>query len=194
VPRARIAPAVTGRPVAGHDREGPVILVFLALGMVGILFLLVSMFGGHDLHLDADLHGGAPGFLSARTLGVFLTGFGAVGAVASLYLPAGESKGLIASVLGVLSGVVLSGIYMGAMRLIQSQEASSLVGDRDLVGLEAHVTVAIPENGVGEVTCPIGGQATRRIARAATSRLIPEGARVRVKDVMGATVIVEPVA
>lgn len=125
------------------------ILVFLALGMVGVLFLAISMFAGHDLHLDASVHEGATGFLSTRTLGVFLTGFGAVGAVATLYLPAGEAKGLVASLLGVLSGVVLSGIYLAAMHLIQSQEASSLVGDRDLVGLEGHVTVAIPENGVG---------------------------------------------
>lgn len=168
------------------------ILVFLALGLVGVLFLAISMFGGHDLHLDGGIHEGAPGFLSTRTLGVFLTGFGAVGAVAAIYLPAGEAKGLIASFLGVLTGVVLSGIYLAAMHLIQSQEASSLVGDRDLVGIEGHVTVAIPENGVGEVTCAIAGQAMRRIARAVGPRAIAEGARIRIKDVLGATVIVEP--
>jgi membrane protein implicated in regulation of membrane protease activity len=170
-----------------------VTLVFLALGLIGVLFLLVSLFGGHDVDVHAEVHGGAPGFLSTRTLGVFLTGFGAVGAVAALYLPASGGKGLIASVLGALSGVVLSGIYVGAMRMIQSQEASSLVGDRELVGLEGRVTVAIAENGVGEVTCQVGSQATRRMARASGARAIPEGARVRVTDVYGATVVVEPV-
>ena len=49
-------------------------LVFLALGLVGLLLLAVSVFTGHDLDVDADVHAGAPGFLSLRTLGVFLTG------------------------------------------------------------------------------------------------------------------------
>ena len=56
-------------------------LIFLALGGVGLLLLAVSLFAGHELDLGADLHGGAPGFLSSRTLGVFPTGSGALGAV-----------------------------------------------------------------------------------------------------------------
>lgn len=169
-------------------------LVFLALGGVGFLFLAISLFGNHDLDLGADVHGGAPGFLSSRTLGVFLTGFGAVGAVAALNLPARGGKGLIASALGVASGIVLSGVYLAAMRLIQSQEASSLVGDRELIGLEGYITVPIPADGIGEVACPVGGQTTRRMARAAGPLGVPEGARVRIKDVYGATVVVEPLA
>lgn len=170
------------------------ILVFLALGAVGFLLLIVSLVTGHEHDFGGEIHAGPPGFFSSRVVGVFLTGFGAVGAVAALHLPAGTARGLIASTLGVLSGVVLSGIYLGAMRLIQSQEASSLVGDRELLGLEGHVTVSIPSNGVGEVACPIGGQTTRRMARAAGTQAVPEGARVRIKDVYGATVIVEPLA
>ncbi|HEV8307728.1 MAG TPA: NfeD family protein [Methylomirabilota bacterium] len=161
--------------------------------MVGLLFLAVSVLVGHDLDLHADIDAGGHGYLSPRIVGVFLTGFGAVGAVASLYLPAREGRALIASFLGVLSGIVLSGIYLVAMRLIHSQEASSLVGDQDLVGIEGRVTVAIPADGVGEVTCPIGGQTTRRMARTFGSRAIAEGAVVRIKDVYGATVVVEPV-
>jgi membrane protein implicated in regulation of membrane protease activity len=169
-----------------------VTLVFLVLGLVGVLLLVVSIFSGHDADMSAEIHGGAPGFLSTRTLGVFLTGFGAVGAVAALYLPARESRGPIASVLGLVAGVALGGIYVVAMRMIQSQEASSLLGDRELIGVEARVTVAIPDNGVGEIACPVGGQTARRMARTAGSQSIPEGARVRIKDVYGATVVVEP--
>jgi hypothetical protein len=46
--------------------------------------------------------------------------------------------------------VALSAVYLLAMRLIQSQEASSLVTDKDLVGLEGRVSVPIPPDGVGE--------------------------------------------
>jgi membrane protein implicated in regulation of membrane protease activity len=169
------------------------VLVFLALGGVGLLLLAVSLFSGHDLDFDADVHGGLPGFLSLRTLGVFLTGFGAVGAVAALSLPAGDSRSLWASTLGVGSGVALSGVYLLAMRLIQSQEASSLVGDKELVGLEGRVSVPIPPDGVGEVTCAVGGQIARRMARTQGSQAVPEGRRVKITDVYGATVIVEEV-
>jgi membrane protein implicated in regulation of membrane protease activity len=165
-------------------------LVFLALGLVGLLLLAVSVFTGHDLDVDADVHAGAPGFLSLRTLGVFLTGFGSVGAVAGLY---GGARPLWASTLGASSGVVLSAVYLLAMRLIQSQEASSLVTDKDLVGVEGRVSVPIPADGVGEVTCAVGGQMTRRTARAHGRQPVPEGSRVKIMDVYGATVVVEEI-
>jgi len=38
------------------------------------------------------------------------------------------------------------------------------------------VTVPIPPDGVGEVACAVGGQTTRRMARAAAARTVPEGA------------------
>lgn len=167
-------------------------LVFVALALVGLLFLVFSMFVGHDVDAgDLDGHHG-PGFFSLRTMGVFLTAFGAVGAVSVLNLPPGGSRGLISSVFGVLSGIVLSALYLLAMRMIYTQEASSLVGDRELMGVEGRVTVAIPVDGVGEVSCPVGGQTTRRMARAAGRQAIAEGAVVRIKDVYGATVVVEP--
>jgi membrane protein implicated in regulation of membrane protease activity len=161
------------------------LLVFFALGLVGLLLLALSVFTGHDLDLDADVHAGAPGFLSLRTLGVFLTAFGAVGAVAGLY---GGARPLWASTLGASSGVALSAVYLLAMRLIQSQ-----VSDKDLVGLEGRVSVPIPPDGVGEVTCAVGGQMARRMARAQGRQAVPEGSRVKIMDVYGATVVVEEI-
>lgn len=164
--------------------------VFVALAVVGLLFLVFStLVGDHADAGDAD-HG--PGFFSPRTLGVFLTAFGAVGAVSSLYLPPGGPRGLVASLLGVLSGLLLSALYLLAMRMVYTQEASSLVGDQELVGAEGRVTVAIPRDGVGEVTCPVGGQTTRRMARAVGGQAMAEGAAVRITHVYGATVVVEP--
>lgn len=175
-----------------------VTLVFLALALVGLIFIIVSVFLGHDLghelEAGADISGGGPSAFSVRTFAVFLTSFGAVGAVTSYYLEAQRGAGAISSLLGLLSGLLLSGIYLVAMRMIYSQQASSLVADRDLVGAEARVTVAIPENGVGEVSCSIGVQTTRRTARGHGRQAIPEGAIVRVKEVYGDTVVVEVVA
>ena len=171
-----------------------VTLVFLVLALVGFVFLVISMFFGHEVEAgaDADVHGGGPSFFSIRSLAVFLTSFGAVGAIANHYFPARSATALISSLLGVMGGVIMSGVYLLAMRMIYSQQASSLIEDRDLVGVEGRVTVAIPENGLGEITCAIAAQGVRRMARA--RQAISEGSIVRVKEVHGDTVVVEPVA
>ena len=167
-------------------------LVFLTLALVGLVFLVLSLLTGH--HVDHDADAGGPGLLSLRGLAVFVTNFGAVGAVTSLALPARSGKTLIASVLGAVAGVAMGAVYLLAMRLVYSQQASSLVEDRELLDAEAHVTVAIPDGGIGEVSCRVAGQTVRRMARALGTRAIPEGTRVRIKDVYGDTVVVEPVA
>ena len=121
---------------------------------------------GHDVEAgaDADVHGGGPSFFSIRSMAVFLTSFGAVGAIANRYMKV--ESALISSLLGIMGGVIMSGVYLLAMRMIYSQQASSLIEDRDLVGVEGRVTVAIPENGIGEVSCAIAAQGARRMARA----------------------------
>lgn len=122
---------------------------------------------------------------------MFLTAFGAVGALATYLLRGQDQATLVSSVLGVLSGVVLTAVYVGAMRLVYSQQASSLIADRDLIGTEGRVTVGIPADGIGEVSCALGPLTTRRMARAPGKGAIPEGAIVRVKEVWGGTVVVE---
>ncbi len=169
-------------------------LMFLLLALIGAVFLIVSMFLGHDgdVSADAEVEGGGPGFFSFRTFSIFLTTFGAVGAVASRYMKV--ESALISSVLGIMGGFIMSLIYVMAIRMVYSQQASSLVSDRDLVGVEGRVTVGIPENGVGEVSCTLGGQSTRRMARSRGSHAIAEGAIVRVKEVHGDIIVVELVA
>ncbi len=169
--------------------------IFLVLALIGAIFLIVSLFLGHDdVSADAEVEGGGPGFFSFRTFAIFLTTFGAVGYVAINYFPAIKRSVMMSSLLGIMGGVIMSLIYVLAMRTIYSQQASSLVSDRDLIGVEGRVTVAIPENGMGEVSCTLGGQNTRRMARARSPQAIPEGAMVRVKEVHGDTVVVELMA
>jgi membrane protein implicated in regulation of membrane protease activity len=169
-------------------------LIFLLLALVGAVFLIVSMFLGHDgdVSAEAEVEGGGPGFFSFRTFAIFLTTFGAVGAVASRYMKV--ESALISSTLGIMGGLIMSLVYFLAIRMVYSQQASSLISDRDLVGVEGRVTVAIPESGVGEVSCTLGGQSMRRMARVSGPQAIPEGAIVRVKAVHGDIIIVEPMS
>lgn len=138
-----------------------------------------------DFHSDID-HGGG-GFLSLRAMAVFFAAFGTVGAI-------GDHYGLGAtwsSVWGLFSGGVLVGVYVMSMELVKSQQASSLIVEGDLVGLTARVTVAIPADGIGEVSCVIRSQTARRMARSKTGQPFGEGQMVRVAELQGDICLVE---
>jgi membrane protein implicated in regulation of membrane protease activity len=80
------------------------------------------------------------------------------------------------------------------MGLVRSQEADSLIQDAELVGCTGRITVAITAGSVGEVSCNLKGQTTRRTVHAANGGALAEGTMVRVKEVQGDILIVEPVA
>ena len=164
--------------------------VFLALAAVGLLLLLVSAFGGHDTEFHADIDHAGFGFLSVRAFAVFFLAFGVVGAIGRHY----ERSAVTSSLLGMLAGALMVAVYLGAMNLVKSQQASSLIGDADLVGHAARVTVAIPAEGFGEVTCTAMAQTTRRMARSKGHTPIPEGEMVRIQQMQGDVALVEPLA
>jgi membrane protein implicated in regulation of membrane protease activity len=165
--------------------------VFLAIGVVGFLFLIVSLvfgeifdhFGDGFDHFD---HGG-PGFFSGRVMAVFVTAFGGFGAAATHY---GLSP-VPASGVGFGSGLVFGGaIYLFA-RFLFSQQATSEVRSSDLVGQSARVVVTIPAGGIGQVRCRIGEELVDKIARTRDGESIAENTPVLVDEVLGETVIVK---
>jgi membrane protein implicated in regulation of membrane protease activity len=166
-------------------------IVFVILAVVGLVLLLISAFFGFfgdDIEAAPEVEGGGPHFLSLRSIAVFLTAFGTVGAIARYYnLPV-----MLSSLWGVLSGAAMSGIYIFALQMVRSQEASSLIEDRELVGLSGRVTVAIPADGFGEVSCTAKSQTTRRMARSKNRQAIAEGAIVRITELQGDVLLVEP--
>ncbi len=172
--------------------------IYAALGGAGFLLLLVMLiaggFGEHDVpiheasldHGDLDGHAG-PSPLSTRVIGAFLTLFG-VGGIVGQYLrwdhPASSACGLV---LG-LAGATL--VHRFAL-LLHSQEAGSELHMSELVARPAQVTVAIPENGVGEVSLTVGFERTAQLARSDDGRAIPSGGEVVIKAVHASVVVVE---
>lgn len=165
--------------------------VFLAIAAVGFLFLVVSLFfggifdhfdGGFDGHAD---HGG-PGFFSTRVISVFVTAFGAFGAIATTY----GSGPLAASAIGFVGGIVLATPIFLFARFLYGQQASSESRASDLVGQTARVIVTIPAGGVGQVRCRVGEELIDKIARARQGDVISENTSVRIEEVLGETVIV----
>jgi hypothetical protein len=162
--------------------------IFIALAAIGILLAAVSAFLGHDFDAHPELEVGGVGLFSLRALSIFIMTFGTIGAIVRWTgrTPIGSS------LWGLLAGVATYGLYVAAMQLIRSQQASSLIEDCELVGLTALVTVAIPAEGLGEVTCRLKSQTTRRMARAARRQPLAEGTLVSIRELQGDVLLVEP--
>jgi membrane protein implicated in regulation of membrane protease activity len=163
--------------------------VFLAIAAVGFIFLITALIFGeifeffdHDIDMD---HG--PGILSSRVIAVFITAFGAFGAIASSN---GLSTGL-ASAVGAGSGLVFGGVMAMFGKFLYGQQASSDVSAADLVGLTARVIVAIPANGIGQVRCRVGEELIDKIAQSRGGIAIPENTAVEIAEVLGETVVVK---
>jgi membrane protein implicated in regulation of membrane protease activity len=164
--------------------------VFLAIAAVGFSVLMVSLFFGgifdhFDGGLDHDDHGG-PGFFSTRVISVFVTSFGAFGAIATHY----QLDPLPASGIGFAGGLVLATPIFLFARFLFNQQASSESRSGDLVGQIARVIVAIPAGGVGQIRCRVGEELIDKVARTRLGEPIPENVSVRVEEVLGETVIV----
>ena len=164
--------------------------VFLVIAGVGFIFLIVSMVFGeifdffdHDIDFD---HGG-PGILSSRVIAVFITAFGAFGAIA---MNNGLSVGA-ASGVGLGGGLVFGGVIYMFLRFLYGQQASSDVLASDLVGQTGRIIVGIPANGVGQVRVRIGEELVDKVAQARDGLAIPENTPVTVDAVLGETVIVK---
>jgi membrane protein implicated in regulation of membrane protease activity len=166
--------------------------VFLAVGALGLLFLLLSFFFSEHLEAIDPADGpeagfdGGPSVFSLRTLSIFLTGLGGIGAIAQLR----GARAAVSAPIGLLGGVVLAGIVYAFARYLYSQQSSSLVTMDEIIGQRAEVIVGIPVAGVGQVRCQVGEALVEKIARARSSDALPPGTPVRIEKLIGETLIV----
>jgi hypothetical protein len=173
-------------------------IIYAALGGGGLVLLLVMLlaggFGDHDVpiheasldHGDLDAHG-SPSPLGIRVVAAFITFFG-VGGIIGQYLewghPASSSLGIA---LGLMAGTLVHRFAV----LLYRQQADSHLSMNDLVRHLAQVTVAIPENGVGEVSLRLGAEQTAQLARSVDGSAIPSGGEVVITAVRGGQVLVK---
>ena len=168
------------------------LMVFLAIGGIGLLFLMTSLFVGDlfealDLDFDADGgDGGSFGILDTRVISVFLATFGGIASLSLIY---GQSV-LISSLIGVGSGIIFGGIIFAFGAFLYSQQSSSSVSDRDLVGRTAKVIVGIQPNSIGQISCRIGEERVEKIARTRDGNAIKLGETVFIEENAGDSFIV----
>jgi membrane protein implicated in regulation of membrane protease activity len=172
-------------------------LIYATIAFVGFVFLLVMLFvgelfggdhdaGGHDgvAHLEGDL--GGPSVFSSRIMAAFITAFGVGGVVARYY----ELSHPAASGVGILAGAVMAGLVYQFAKILYSQQASSELQMTRLVGQSAEVSVAIPLNGVGQISVSVAGERTEHVARSTDGRAVTRGTEVVITALRGDSVVV----
>ncbi len=168
--------------------------IFLILTAAGFIFLLASlMFGDLFEHLDPgvlspDAGGHSIGLIDSRIISIFLTAFGAFGAIGMRF----RFGIVISSSLGLAGGILLGGLAFYFGRLLYHQQASSSVGARELEGRIAEVTVTIQPGTVGQISCRVGEERVEKLARSAGNAEIKTGSVVLIEEVTKDAVIVSP--
>ena len=185
----------------GNDTLEFIYLVcfFLGLGFALLSALMSGLFGGHagphvdvggtpvdlgGIHTDAGAHIGpvegsvhfSP--LSPVSLAMFVTTFGGIGLLlkklgypAIVHIPA-----------GAFSGIVVGGLIAYLFfKIMQATQGSSQPRPGEEIGVDAEVTVPIPNNGLGEIAYVLRGSRFTHPARTVDGKELP--ARIPVKIV-----------
>lgn len=169
---------------------GPFV-TFLAIAAFGFVFLLASavfgdLFEHGDFDHDTDVHGGGPSILSGRVMSVFVTAFGAFGAIGT-HLGYGVGP---STAMGFGGGFAFAAVIYLFASFLYSQQATSHVRVSDLVGCTGEVSVAIPKAGLGQVRCTLGDTVVEKVARAKDNEEIPANSLVKIEEIAGETILV----
>ena len=142
----------------------------------------------HDFGHDAgpDTHG-IVGIFSTKVIFTFIMGFGAAGAIAQFY----GTGYPIASVIGIVAGIVLATLMYGIILLFTEQQSNSVIATDSLLGCTGTVTVPIDKDAIGEIGVSVGGEYRTYAARLQGSSALPKGHAVRIVNVGGPVLTVD---
>ncbi len=175
-------------------------LIFLAIAIGSFILIAGSFIFGHDHdhdHIDIG-HGGdghdlghdmepTISVFSLKVIATFIMGFGAAGAIARQY----GADYLVASLIGLGTGFILSLLMYLMLNVIYRQQSSSLVQTASAVGKTGIVQTSIACDGCGEVSLNIAGQYMPYLAKSARGTEIPKGRTVKVVSIVGSDLVVE---
>jgi len=182
------------------------VLIFIAIALASFILLAGSFFFGHDHDTDhADVSHGLDGhdlshdlshdmeptisFFSVKVIATLTMGFGAAGAIARQY----GADYLVASFIGLGTGIALSLAMYFVLELIYRQQSSSLVTTSSAVGQTGIVQTGIAPNALGEVSLNVSGQYMTYLAKGSGPKEIPKGRTVKVVGLIGSQLIVEEI-
>lgn len=158
---------------------------FLAIGVIGVVVLLVSLFLG-DFVGEADFLDSGD-HLPVAAIAGFAAAFGLTGAL--MMEPLG---GLLASGAGVVAGTGVAALTGWFTQVLRRQQSAPAPGRDALMGVQGTVVSDVPSDGYGEVALVIAGHRSKVNARSLEP--IPVGTKVTVVAVHSPTAVqVEPV-
>ncbi|MCX6781541.1 MAG: hypothetical protein NTW66_00230 [Candidatus Magasanikbacteria bacterium] len=179
--------------------------VFICIMVVGFVVLGASLLFGeifehggdiaHDIAVEHDVLGqggdvehsqGGPSFLSLRMLASFATGFGGGGAIGR-YLDFGY---VASSLFGLALAVAVAAVVYFIVAFLYKQQATSGVTTSECLNKQAIVCVAIPDNGMGQVTLTLKGATLTKMAKSEDGKSRENGATVLIKQIVGDYIIV----
>jgi membrane protein implicated in regulation of membrane protease activity len=191
----------------GHDVVEFIYLVcfFLGLGFAVLSGLLSGLFTGHvgahmdsgGLHGDGG-HGGHVGTdegtvhyspLSPVTIAMFISTLGGTGILYKRFV---NPQIWIHVPMAVASAVAVAGIVSWMFyRIMAATQSTSQPRSEEAIGMEAEVTVSIPNNGLGEIAYALRGARLTSSAQTVDNKELPARTVVKIVKQVGNTYIVE---
>ena len=164
--------------------------IFLMIGVIGLLFLFVSLVVGDVFEAMGFDFGLDPshdfGIFDSRVIAVFLTAFGGFGAIGTT-LGYGAVGG---SLFGLLGGAAFGAVVFYFGKFLYNQQSSSSISTENLIGRPAQVVVDIKPGGLGQISCRVGEERIEKLARTTSGQEIKAGQLVRIESIGGDSVIV----
>ena len=171
-------------------------IVYAAIVIVSFIFAFLSLIGaGLDQVIDFDLDSDGEGpfdlvGISPFSAAVFGSAFGLTGLITHLWLEMDTIPSILwATGIGLLFGGLAQVLFI---YVLSPSKSSHFSLERDVVGREAEVTVAVPEDGLGQISFSNVSGRVGLGARSGTGKEIPTGTLVIIKKVVGRVAIVEP--
>ena len=152
-------------------------------GLLLLTLIVDDIFGGllSAIHLGFDMGGVSP---TSVLLG-FIAMFGVGGLFGLHSLGAGAG---VATLIGVVAGLIGSGVTFGAFKALRSAESTDSFSLQDMIGSTGRVSVGIPANHFGSVLISFAGASHNMTATADAE--IPAGREVKVVAVAGTNLVV----
>lgn len=195
-------------------------IVYLALAILGCGYVALATVLGHGADagggadaghgtvsggagsygLEGSGHGSvsadvaaAPAFqfplFSPLALATLFGATGGFGLIAKAGFGVSDSASLLIALPSALATAYA--VTYASWRISRSSIGSSEIRTKDLVGASGEVVTPIPQGGVGEVAVLVGGQRFASAAREINGRDVARGATVVVRQMGGATMLVE---
>jgi hypothetical protein len=129
-----------------------------------------------------------PGMLPVF-VALLTTFFGAIGLLCRHTLQLSDDASLLGAAMGSLVATLTAAV--GIRRYFLTGAAAGEVRGGVLLGAIGHVSIAIPDGGVGAIAYVVEGHRVTMPARSRDGQALPQRARVMIMDVVGHTAVVE---